>query len=267
MDPFAAVDVVRVGRGRVERDRDRAAAEEPLEVRLQDTPFAVIMRTPGADLELTAGFLLAEGVIRGSDEVAAIAHCRDAENVVNVTFVEAARDRVERALAGRRNVVANSSCGVCGRVTIDSLRAQWPPLAFDAKLDAGVIAAAADRLRGAQPVFDATGGLHAAAVFRFDGSVVTSAEDVGRHNAADKVIGRLLLREELPIVESMLFVSGRTSFEIVQKAWAAAIPVVASVSAPSSLAIAIAQEAGITLAGFVRDGAFNLYAHANRVVC
>ncbi|HEY7170855.1 MAG TPA: formate dehydrogenase accessory sulfurtransferase FdhD [Vicinamibacterales bacterium] len=265
MEQVAPVDVIRVRGGERTAAADSAAAEEPMEVRLHDRPFAVIMRTPGADLELAAGFLLAERLISGADDLATIEHCADNANVVNVTLQEAIAARVERALAERRNVVANTSCGLCGRVTIDSLRDDAAPLAGALSLSAGVVAAMPASLRAAQPLFDATGGLHAAGLFRSDGALVTSAEDVGRHNAVDKVIGRLLLREQLPASSLALCVSGRTSFEIVQKAWFAGIPALVAVSAPSSLAVSLAREAGITLIGFVRDGAFNIYSNAQRI--
>jgi FdhD protein len=236
-----------------------------MEVRLHDRPFAVIMRTPGADLELAAGFLLAERVIAAADDLATIEHCADNGNVVNVMLQESAAARVDRALAERRNVVSNASCGICGRVTIDSLREQAPPLHGGMSASAGVVAAMPAALRAAQPLFDATGGLHAAGLFRAGGELVTSAEDVGRHNAVDKVIGRMLLREQLPASALALCVSGRTSFEIVQKAWFAGIPMLVAVSAPSSLAVSLAREAGITLVGFVRDGSFNIYSHEQRI--
>jgi FdhD protein len=265
MEHAAPIDVIRVRGAERTRAADSAAAEEPMEVRLHDRPFAVIMRTPGADLELAAGFLLAERVIAGADDLATIEHCADNANVVNVRLQQSAAARVDRALAERRNVVANASCGLCGRVTIDSLREQAAPLQGDMSASAGVVAAMPTALRTAQPLFEATGGLHAAGLFRAGGELVTSAEDVGRHNAVDKVIGRMLLREQLPASALALCVSGRTSFEIVQKAWFAGIPMLVAVSAPSSLAVSLAREAGITLVGFVRDGSFNIYSHEQRI--
>lgn len=265
IEQVAPVDVIRVRGSERTAAADATAAEEPMEVRLRGRPFAVIMRTPGADLELAAGFLLAERVIRAADDLATIEHCADNVNVVDVTFHESVTARVDRALAERRNVVANASCGLCGRVTIDSLRAEAAPLAGGPVLPAAVVAAMPEALRAAQPLFDATGGLHAAGLFRADGGLLTSAEDVGRHNAVDKVIGRLLLREQLPAAALALCVSGRTSFEIVQKAWFAGIAVLVAVSAPSSLAVSLAREAGITLVGFVRAGSFNIYSHEQRI--
>ncbi len=281
--------VVRV-RGRLHTaGRDRTAVEEPLEVRLHGRSFAVIMRTPGADRELAAGFLLAERVIRTSDDLGTIEHCTDgrdvpsvaagrrhghsgtgagppgAENIVNVTLANRSADDVACLLAERRAVVTSSSCGLCGRSTIESLRTDVAPLRVEGSVPAGVLAGLPDLLRAEQPGFDLTGGLHAAALFRWSGDFVTAAEDVGRHNAVDKVIGRRLLVDALPAPDCVLAVSGRTSFEIVQKAVLAGIPVVAAVSAPSSLAIDLAREMGVTLLGFVRDGGFNIYAHEQRV--
>ena len=265
-----SVEVVRV-RGLVRAaESDFAATEEPLEVRLHDHPFAVIMRTPGADRELAAGFLLAERVIAGVDDLGTIAHCTDAaadhpENVVNVTLANGSAAAIDRLLAGRRQVTTNSSCGMCGRRTIESLAADAAPLRAAWSVPASTIAALPGRLRGRQAVFDETGGLHAAGFFSRDGSLVDIAEDVGRHNAVDKIVGRMLMREALPLSDHLLCVSGRTSFEIVQKAIFAGIPIVAAVSAPSSLAIALAEEYGVTLIGFIRGDSFNIYAHAQRV--
>jgi FdhD protein len=267
---FRSVDVIRVRGAEQDRAADCAAAEEPLEVRLHGRPFAVIMRTPGADRELAAGFLFAERVLASCDELGAIEHCTDPaathpENIVNVTVVDRARPRVEAMLAGRRQVTMNSSCGMCGRLTIESLRADGAPLDRSWSLPRAVLSSLPIALRAAQRSFDATGGLHAAALFTTDGRLDDLAEDVGRHNAVDKVIGRRLMREELPLSDRALFVSGRTSFEIVQKAFLAGIPALLSVSAPSTLAIDLARETGMTLVGFVRGDRFNVYAHPERV--
>ena len=263
-------DVVRFRDGHRVDDVDHAATEEPLEVRLNGRAFAVIMRTPGHDRELTAGFLLSERVIRSADDLGAIEHCRDRvgpddhpENVVNVTL---AAD-VNGLLEGRRAITTTSACGLCGRQTIESLKSDVAALRFDGvTAPPHAITAMPQRLREAQSTFDATGGLHAAALFSADGTIDAVAEDVGRHNAVDKVIGRMLMLDRLPLSNRFLFVSGRTSFEIVQKALFAGIPLVASVSAPSSLAIDLAREAGVTLVGFVRGPAFNVYAHEERIV-
>lgn len=271
-EALRSVDVVRVrvrGGART-TDADRAATEEPLEVRLHDHPFAVIMRTPGADRELAAGFLLAERVITGADDLGTIAHCTDPgaehrENIVNVTLAGGSAASIDRLLAGRRQVMTSSSCGMCGRRTIESLAADVAPVRASWRVTAATIAALPERLRARQAVFDETGGLHAAGLFARDDSLVDVAEDVGRHNAVDKIVGRMLMRDALPLSDHMLCVSGRTSFEIVQKAVVAGIPILAAVSAPSSLAIELAREFGVTLVGFVRGDSFNIYAHAERI--
>ena len=269
-DPFRPIDVLRLRDGQRRQDRDHAAVEEPLEIRLHGQPLAVIMRTPGNDPELGAGFLLAEGVIRSADDLGTIHHCTDAgadhpENILTVTLAGRSAADIEPLLAQRRQVTTNSSCGLCGRRTIESLRTQAPPITATWTITSAVLAALPDALRAAQRVFQHTGGLHAAGLFTRQGQLQTVAEDVGRHNAVDKVIGRRLMREELPLSEHLLFVSGRTSFEIVQKAFFAGIPLVAAVSAPSTLAIEFAQEMGMTLCGFVRGSDCNVYAHGERV--
>jgi FdhD protein len=269
-EPLTSVRVTRVrGADRSPGD-DHAATEEPLEIRLHNRPFAVVMRTPGADRELAAGFLLSEQVLRTPDDLGTIEYCADAtaehpENIINVTLVGAPGDALDVLLAGRRQVTMNSSCGLCGRLTIESLRADAPPLVCTWRIDAPVLVSVPERLRTSQRLFDATGGLHAAGLFSIDGELVAVAEDVGRHNAVDKVIGRMLMQEALPLGDRLLFVSGRASYEIVQKAFLAGVPLVGSVSAPSSLAIDLASEAGITLVGFLRGDTFNIYTHPERI--
>jgi FdhD protein len=265
MDPVKRIPVVRVGGAGRAEETDLAAVEEPLEVRLHDRPFAVIMRTPGADCELTAGFLLAEGVLQSPDDLALVAHCADSENVVNVRLNGGSAARLEEVLADRRYVVTNASCGMCGKLTIDRLAESAPRVAGGLRVSPALVAGLPDRLRGSQQVFDETGGLHAAAIVAPDGTLVAVAEDVGRHNAVDKIVGRMLMRDALPLAGVLLVVSGRTSYEIVQKAVIAGIPLVASVSAPSSLAIDLAADRGVTLVGFVRGGRFNIYTHAERI--
>jgi FdhD protein len=265
------VRVARVGRAAAGTGEDVAATEEPLEVRLHGRSFAVIMRTPGADRELAAGFLLSESVIRSHDDIGAVEHCRhphhpEVHNVVNVYLAGDAAAALDARLEQRRNVLTSSSCGLCGRVTIDSLRVSASPLQGADRMDWATAAALPQRLRERQAVFDETGGLHAAALFTMDGECEVFAEDVGRHNAVDKVIGATLLDDRVPLSGRALLVSGRASFEIVQKAWLAGVPIVCAVSAPSSLAIELAEEAGITLLGFVRDGGFNLYTHDARIL-
>jgi FdhD protein len=267
------VDVIRANGTDRAPALDWAAVEEPLEIRLHDTPFAVIMRTPGADIELAAGFLFSERVISSADDLGTIAHCRDrsanddsqvlAENIVNVTLTD--DSRLGALLAGRRQVTTNSSCGLCGRRSIESLASCVPKLSSSWPMSAATLSQLADRLRATQTVFDETGGLHAAGLFSPTGTLLDSAEDIGRHNAVDKVVGRALMRDALPLADVVLFVSGRSSFEIVQKALFAGISLIGSVSAPSSLAISLADEMGITLAGFVRGERLNLYTHTGRI--
>jgi FdhD protein len=268
--PLHPVELVKVTGGTMRTQRDVAATEEPLEIRLGGATFVVIMRTPGADRELAAGFLLSERIIDGHDDLGLIRHCMDpggaqTPNVLNVTLAPGAASRVSAALAERRMVTTNSSCGVCGRKTIDDLMVGVEPLAVGWRVDARLIASLPEALRRSQPVFDETGGLHAAALFDRNGGLVGSAEDVGRHNAVDKVIGAAVLMERVPLDDRLLFVSGRTSYEIVQKALVARIPLLASVSAPSTLAIDLARRGGLTLLGFVRGDAFNVYSGIDRI--
>ena len=241
-----------------------------MEVRVNGASFAVIMRTPGADRDLAAGFLLAEDVIRSADEIGAIEYCQDVtdegrDNTINVTVAGDAVDRLNVRLGERRQVTMTSSCGLCGRRTIESLQSRVAAVRGEMTVSAEVIAVLPDRLRASQSVFESTGGLHAAGVFDRSGVLQLSAEDVGRHNAVDKIVGRTLLAGKHPLETSILFVSGRTSFELVQKALVAGIPLIAAVSAPSSLAIDLAEQAGITLCGFVRGPRFNIYSHPRRV--
>ena len=243
---------------------DRVAMEEPLEVRVNGAPFAVIMRTPGADRELAAGFLLAEDVIRSVDEVGAI-DSDGPENTINVTVLGDAAARLNVRMGERRQVMMTSSCGLCGRLTIESLQARVSAVAGQWTVPASVITSLPEQLRAAQEVFASTGGLHAAGLFDRSGVLQLSAEDVGRHNAVDKIAGRTLLAGQHPLDDRILLVSGRTSFELVQKALLAGVPLLAAVSAPSSLAIDLATEVGITLCGFVRGDTFNIYSHPHRI--
>lgn len=264
------VDIIRIETGRVAREHDVAACEEPLEIRFGGLPFVVIMRTPGRDRELAAGFLLSERIVMSAEDIASIRHCTDREarepgNVLNVWLAGEAATRAAEAMAHRRAVTANSSCGVCGRRSIDDLMSDLRRTESGWTVSRGVIASMPATLRAAQETFEETGGLHAAALFDRNGALVAIAEDVGRHNAVDKVIGQELLLSRMPLSERVLFVSGRTSFEIVQKAVVASIPVVAAISAPSSLAIELAREANVTLLGFVRGGTCNLYSGPQRL--
>jgi FdhD protein len=249
---------------------DKVVTEEPMEIRLhgpgqEPEAIAVTMRTPGNDFELAVGFCLTEGLLRAADELDTVAYCLagEGEQEYNVVTVKLRRP-VERAVH-RRVVVANASCGLCGKTTLDEVEHQCEPLATGPTVARSVIAELPKRLRAAQTVFDATGGLHAAARFTHDGELVALREDVGRHNALDKLVGHALLERELPLATDVLMVSGRVSFEIVQKAAMAGSPIVCAVSAPSSLAVDAARRLGQTLVGFVRGDSANVYTHPERV--
>ncbi len=264
------VDITRVGGGSRTLVEDLVAVEEPMEVRVNGAPFAVIMRTPGADRELAAGFLLAEDVIHGYDELGTIDYCVDADaeghdNTLSVTVIGGAVERLGTRLGERRQVMMTASCGLCGRRTIESLRSRVAAVSGNWTIAAELVHRLPHALRQAQNVFETTGGLHAAGLFALDGTLQVIAEDVGRHNAVDKIVGQRLLEDALPLEESLLLVSGRTSFELVQKALLAGIPLIAAVSAPSSLAVRLAQDCGMTLCGFVRGELFNVYAHPHRI--
>jgi len=254
--------------GRRRHVLDDLAGEEPLEIRVNGTAVSVTMRTPGDDFELAAGFLLAEGIVRSADEIERIAfgHLPDGQpsgNIVDVLLKDDTPLDVEQF---GRHFVAASSCGVCGKASIAAIRARglMRP-AGDAAVDPERLCDLPDRLRPAQAVFGKTGGLHAAALFGPDGELVSVREDIGRHNAVDKVIGESLLQGALPLSNHVLLVSGRGGFEIVQKAIAAGVPLLASVSAPSSLAVQLAREGGVTLVGFLRERRFIVYSHPHRV--
>jgi FdhD protein len=252
-------------RGERRRAMDVLAREEPLEIRVRGKSVAVTMRTPGLDRELAAGFLLTEGVVRNSPDVVEIAPCRESdnpENVVNVFLSPSVQVDFARLT---RHVFSSSSCGVCGKGTIEAVHQQFEPIQSDITISPGTLAALPGKMRRAQKTFAATGGLHAAAIFDLRGRLLFSAEDVGRHNAVDKVIGWGLLSGQLPLREEILVVSGRASFEIMQKALAACIPVVAAVSAPSNLAVDFARESGQTLVGFLRGKTLNVYAGEERI--
>ncbi len=258
---------------RIEGDRrrtsfDRVATEEPLEIRVNGRPMAVTMRTPGHDFELAAGFLLTEGVVDRGDELRTMRYCVPEDepqqfNVVDVAVVDAAR---AEAVAPRA-LFTSSSCGLCGRASISSVRSRAPLDVADdpIRLAVETLAAMPLRLREGQEVFASTGGLHAAALFDGDGGLVCLREDVGRHNAFDKVIGWAAMKGRLPLRSHVLVASGRASFELVQKALIAGAPALAAVSAPSSLAVELAQEAGMTLVGFLRGDTMNVYAGDHRV--
>jgi len=255
---------------RTERS-DSLATEEPLEIRAQGpgqeaTRVAVTMRTPGGDFELAAGFLLTEGLL-AADGIQRVAYCDDLddeEQRYNVVTVSLTQPFDAERLS--RNFYATSSCGVCGKASLDDIAVRCDVVPMGFTIGADTLIGLPERLRTAQRVFDRTGGLHAAGLFTSDGDVVTIREDVGRHNAVDKVIGEQLLAGALPLRDRVLQVSGRASFEIVQKAAVAGVPVVSAVSAPSSLAVDVGERLGVTVVGFVRDGRCNVYTHADRVV-
>jgi FdhD protein len=260
--------------GRMRPRRDQLAAEEPLELRLraggQSRRLAVTMRTPGNDFELAAGFLFSEGLIARRDDLQRIVYCLDAEagdaQNYNQVSLELRAAELPDLTALERHFTLGSACGVCGRAAIESLQARGcAPLSGGPRLTPNAICALPAALRDAQGLFAATGGLHAAALFDAAGTLLAVREDVGRHNALDKLIGWALLGGRLPLGDCVLLVSGRSSYEIVQKALAAGIPFVVAVSAPSSLAATLAREFGITLIGFLRGERFNVYAGVERI--
>jgi FdhD protein len=240
--------------------------EEPLEVRVGERSLLITMRTPGDDLNLVRGMLWTEGMVRGPDDVAALAHCEDvppeaAGNVVTVSLRAGASLVEENTL---RAGLVSSACGVCGKSTLEAIATEAPVVGPGPRLSVDLVASLPGALRGGQSLFETTGGLHAAALFDASGRRLALAEDVGRHNAVDKVIGHVLRFLKPPLADTLLAVSGRAGFEILHKARCAGIPVVASVSAPSSLSIQLARDGGQTLIGFLRDGHFNVYCGGER---
>jgi FdhD protein len=272
--PSVEARIVTVDGGASAPRFDRVATEEPLEIRMRaagaSRTVAITMRTPGNDFELAAGFLHNEGVLAGFDALRGISYCLDGSvpqdqqyNVVNVDLIASelpALDGLER------HFTTTSACGVCGRAELESLELRGvEPLPAGVRIDATVLTALPERMRAAQGVFEKTGGLHAAGLFTLAGELVALREDVGRHNALDKLIGWALLQKRLPLDACVLLVSGRVSYELVQKALAARIPIVCAVSAPSSLAIDVARRFGVTLVGFLRGERFNIYTGEERV--
>jgi FdhD protein len=246
------------------RCEDFVTIEEPLEIRVDTRTVAITMRTPGHDEELAAGFLLSEGVISDPDDIESIQR-HPATSRVNTIDVFTRPDIQVDFARLTRHVFAASSCGLCGKTAIDAIEQSFPPIRSTARLHANRILDMANKLGPAQSDFARTGGLHAAAVFDVSGGLKRIREDIGRHNAVDKVVGRSFLQREKIGEDRILFVSGRTSFEIVQKALAGKFTIVAAVSAPSSLAIDFAERSGITLLGFVRDGRMNVYTQTQRI--
>ncbi|MFB7352729.1 formate dehydrogenase accessory sulfurtransferase FdhD [Streptomyces gardneri] len=264
--------VMRIRGGAVNTRPDTLVAEEPLEIRLNGKPIAITMRTPGDDFALAAGFLVSEGVLAAASDVRNIVYCAgatdDGRNTYNVVDVQLAPGVVVPDISLERNVYTTSSCGLCGKASLDAVRttarfpiADTPPV----RLAPALLSVLPERLRAAQRVFDSTGGLHAAALFTEDGELLDVREDVGRHNAVDKLVGRALREGLLPLERAVLLVSGRASFELAQKAVMAGIPVLAAVSAPSSLAVDLAAETGLTLVGFLRGENMNVYAGEHRI--
>ncbi|GAA0563142.1 formate dehydrogenase accessory sulfurtransferase FdhD [Paractinoplanes ferrugineus] len=255
--------------GAPRRGPDELAAEEPLEIRVRKRPLAVTMRTPGQDIDLTIGFLLSEGIISSAEDVVTAQLCAgtDTPNTYNVVDVTLGADVPPPVTDPSRNFYTTSSCGVCGKASIDAVRtrSQFDVSGDPTVVPAGTLAALPDLLRAAQRTFDRTGGLHAAGLFTAAGELVVLREDVGRHNAVDKVIGWAAREGRLPLTGHLLLVSGRASFELTQKAWMAGIPLLAAVSAPSTLAAELADEAGMTLVGFLRGATMNVYTATHRV--
>jgi len=266
-----SVDLTQVSvwdNGKVVRKEDYLAAEEPLEIRVGAKPLSVTMRTPGHDRELAAGFLFTEGLVRGRSQIISLEENQgDAEtNRANVVRAELAPEAAPDFEKMQRHFFAASSCGICGKASIDSVRARTlktpnPDFRFESK----TLLQLPNALRESQAVFGRTGGLHAAALFDKAGKLLVLREDIGRHNAVDKVIGWALLEDRLPLATTVLLVSGRGGFEIVQKAIVAGLPIVASVSAPSSLAVQLARELGLTLIGFLREKRFVVYSGEERI--
>lgn len=254
--------------GSFEFQRDDLTIEEPLEIRIGRKIVATTMRTPGHDEELAAGFFVSEALVRRPEEIADFsrpAETNDRDNIIIVTLAAGVKVKLSSA---KRFGTISSSCGLCGKSSIAAIRQNFPaiPPAGEARLQIETLLALPSLLREAQGDFARTGGIHAAGIFDFTGTPQTVREDIGRHNAVDKVVGRALLDGRLPLGQHVLLVSGRASLEIMQKALAAGIPVVASVSAPSTLAMNFARESGQTLVGFLRPPSFNIYAHAERIV-
>jgi FdhD protein len=260
--------VVEWNAGEERRVLDDVAAEEPLEIRVGNVALSVTMRTPGDDFELAVGFLYTEGVVERRDDISRVAYGRgpDGEPTGNVVEVTLQQGRSIDFTRLQRNFFTASSCGICGKASIDAVRSrEIPPLDCELHIDPELLPSLPDALRSAQRVFGRTGGLHGAGLFDADGRLLLVREDIGRHNAVDKIIGHALLRGSLPLSERVLLVSGRGGFEIVQKALVAGVPVLASVSAPSSLAVQLARSAGLTLIGFLRGRRFVVYSGEKRL--
>ena len=265
----AAVVPVQIGKvegGSISRADDLLAVEDPLEIRLGHQSIALTMRTPGSDFELAAGFLFAEGMIRDVAQIRSMTGPSDANP--NIVLVEVACEGPRSQRQAQRNFLMTSACGVCGKASLHDLEVNACPVLprDELQISSRIIHGLPERLRRAQSVFDRTGGLHAAALFNLGGELESLREDIGRHNAVDKLVGAALLGHRTPLSNSILVVSGRASFELVQKALMAGIPVLAAVGAPSSLAVATAARSGMTLIGFLRASRFNVYTGSNRIL-
>jgi FdhD protein len=248
--------------GELEYLPDDLTIEEPLEIRIGNKTLATTMRTPGHDDELATGFLVSEAIVRGRNEIAKISSNRD--NTVIIDLDHSVRVKLNTA---QRFGTISSSCGLCGKTSIEAIRQNFPAITSkEVRIDIETLLSLPEKLRSAQSDFSRTGGIHAAGVFDSNGNPMTIREDIGRHNAVDKVIGRAFLDDFLPLDRHLLLVSGRASFEIAQKALAAGVPVIAAVSAPSTLAVNFARESNQTLIGFLRPPSFNIYAHVERIV-
>ena len=273
--PVQNTQLIKVARNGGLKQSDLLAVEEPLEIRLgfgvaserEQKSLSVTMRTPGHDFELALGFLLTEGIISSGEQVESIKYCNSVkqEEFENVVRVELKPDVQIDFKKFQRHFYTSSSCGVCGKSSIDAIKVKGKAIESGLTLSSSVIYSLPDKLRKAQLVFEHTGGLHASALFNQAGELIILREDVGRHNALDKIIGAMLFKNEVPMSDFILMLSGRTSFELVQKAAVAGIPVIAAVGAPSSLAVDLAKETGITLLGFVREGGFNIYCGEQRI--
>jgi FdhD protein len=251
---------------------DYLAAEEPLEIRLVNPKqtVAITMRTPGADFDLATGFLYSEGVIHQQQDIIKMSYCLDAdgdgEQRYNIVNIELREELQLNLFSLERHFLTTSACGICGKASIESIKIRGcPTIATQRSICPEIIYSLTDKLRAAQGIFTATGGLHAAALFDFEGQLLKLREDVGRHNALDKLIGSAFLANELPLNDRIVMVSGRSSFEILQKCINAGVPIVCAVSAPSSLAVSVAQEFGVTLIGFLRGQKFNVYSGFERI--
>jgi FdhD protein len=264
--------IARLSSDGTHRHEDTLAAEEPLEIRVNGAPLTVTMRTPGDDVELAHGFLLTEGVIGSREDVSVARYCpgatEDGRNTFNVLDLTLAEGVAPPDPGVARNFYTTSSCGVCGKAALDAVRlsSRYSPAGDGCSIDSDTLTRLPDALRASQKVFAATGGLHAAGLFRTDGTPVVVREDVGRHNAVDKALGYATMAELIPLRGTVLMVSGRASFELVQKAAMAGVPMLAAVSAPSSLAVELAAERGMSLVGFLRGESMNVYAGTQRVM-